>query len=223
MLNIFNNLCFRTTTLCLCTTAFTTVNACPNLSYIATEKGTAEEACLALLTQELNRKIEKSIKKRDLSKVLDVLFDIKKTVENFTGIKIDIDSQLDTVEKKLKSSGVNVDKKDFKEVRKIIKKKHKRIEHRVEYMQQCLELGIDFNQENESLLYEMKHGKDDDKKTTVPVKLAYGVSLMCAGGFLCVIPITRPTGLAMMATGLSYATDVILDRWQEMEDEENKK
>jgi hypothetical protein len=105
-------------------------------------------------------------------------------------MKINIDKELDKAEIELKKkAGNKIPKKDFQDVRKYIKKKDKKAHQRTMCMASYLQDMPNMNFEEYEFLYRAaKHGNEKehgDEIKELPTKLAIGISMMLAGGFLC--------------------------------------
>ena len=128
------------------------------------------------------------------------MFDVKLEIEGYTGQKINLDKQLDQVEKAIKASGGKLNKDEMKNIRKILKKKEKRLNHKAMHMANCLEFGMTYNADEEELLfssqYMAKHGddKDTDDKEEICVPFRgihwsysgslWSISLCCSHPYL---------------------------------------
>lgn len=178
------------------------------------------EAAFAVMMDQLTKKIHKYAEKRDLKKVLDTCFEVKKEVEFYLGTKIKLSPLFDQIEKEMKKSGAKFSKDEFKQVKKAIEKKEKRLDHKDLYMQDCIEYGIDFDEDVELFLYEKKHGKDEEKsEMCMPIRVTIGVSVALCGLFLFFVPIPqcKTAGAWIMGFGFNLAVDGTINRMEEDE------
>jgi hypothetical protein len=58
------------------------------------------------------------------------MIEIKQEVESYTGMKIDMDKQMDQIERDLRGKGTKDDKKEMKALRKKLKTLEKKAHHR---------------------------------------------------------------------------------------------
>jgi hypothetical protein len=118
------------------------------------------DVAFALKVEKLIGKINKYKENYESKKLIDTMFDLKMEIESYSGKKIDLNKQLDVVEKEIKKNGGKLLKGEMKAIRKILDKKQKRIEHKAMYMEICQEHNIPYNSEEEILLYEAKHSNE---------------------------------------------------------------
>lgn len=181
----------------------------------------------------LLEKAKKNFDKENLKDLIENMLDLKSEAETLTGKKIDLDSSIDEVFNKVKKQGVKVDSKTQKEVKKIIKGKGKRYDHKAHYMAQCFINDIEYDSlQEESLFFQnecilmaskSRNGKDEGKEIVVPLKLVVGVTGALAGMFIAMVPLPIPgkahVSTFLITTGIKYAADAII----EVTDEKNKK
>lgn len=98
-----------------------------------------------------------------------------------------VGSTPNTVEKIIKKNGVKLQKEDFKNFKKLIKSKGKRIQHKNMFMHQCLVHDLEYNTELEELdFFMLKHKdrEDHEEEIVLSARLEYGCVLMVAGAIL---------------------------------------
>jgi len=180
----------------------------------------------AIRVEKLIEKANKYKDRRDSSKLLDVMVDLKNEVEAYTGKKIDLDKQLDKVEKQMKDGGAKYSSSEMKKIRKSIKSKEKRSNHKALYMAECMELGIDYSADMEAMVYMAKHGKDKEEEPTIemPLRVTVGVTIALCGLFLCFIPIPvcQAWGPSMVQGGIALAVEGTINRVEEDKKKESK-
>lgn len=182
---------------------------------------------------KLLEKAKKHFKNENLKELLENMYDLKSEAEALTGQKIDLDRSIDQVFKDVKKRGVKIDSKIQKEVKKIIRDKAKRYDHKAHYMAQCIINDIEYDSLQEEALFlqsegitmavKSKHEKDEGKEVVVPLKLVIGVTGALAGMFIFIVPLPIPgkaqVGAFLITTGVEYAADAII----EANEERNKK
>ena len=181
---------------------------------------------------KLLEKAKKNFEKGNLKDLIDNMLDLKSEAETLTGQKIDLDKSIDQVFNDVKKQGVKVDSKTQKEVKKIIKNKGKRYDHKAHYMAQCFINDLEYDSLQEEALFfqnegimmatKSKHGKNEGKEIVVPLKLVVGVTGALAGMFIVIVPLPIPgkakVGAFLITAGVKYAGDAII----EAVDEKNK-
>lgn len=211
--------------------SFTSVTALPASNY-QMQIGLNDVAA-GVRIGKLLEKAKKNFEKGNLKDLIDNMLDLKSEAETLTGQKIDLDKSIDQVFNDVKKQGVKVDSKTQKEVKKIIKDKGKRYDHKAHYMAQCFINDLEYDSLQEEALFfqnegimmaaKSKHGKDEGKEIVVPLKLVVGVTGALAGMFIVIVPLPIPgkaqVGTFLITTGVKYAADAII----EAADERNKK
>lgn len=195
------------------------------------------------LLEKMNRKDE--VNDSNSKKLLSVMFDLKNEICNYTGIKIDIDREIDNTVYEMKKQGTKLSSSQVKDIKKIFKEKGKKHHHKALFFADCMNYGIDFNEENESLYYgheldydvhycavrdslvfrakAAKHDKEDGKEIVVPLKLIVGVTGTLCGFFVLMIPLPIPgkqqAGMFLVTTGLKYSCDAVIEAMEERQKE----
>lgn len=184
--------------------------------------------------EKLFEKAKRYKDKLDEGKLIEVLFDIKQEVEGYTGRRIDIDSQLDQIERDAKKGGAKFKSGEMKAIRNKLKKADKKSGHKAHYLFQCNMYAIDFDQsacdldfDNYYMAARSKHDKEDDKKVEVPLRVSIGVTCSLCGYFLSFIPhpYCQASSKFLIAVGVEMCIEGTVSRMEENEkkEEENKK
>jgi len=118
--------------------------------------------------EKIFEKIKKAIDKGETNKIVSYMFDIKSEVEQYTGNKIDINKQIDQVQKEAHAKGQKIDDKYIKQIKKDFGKQDKKHKHRAVWFTQCAELDIPYSTVEADLQFDMNYmmaksakGKDD--------------------------------------------------------------
>ncbi len=172
----------------------------------------ANDINFALKIEKIIEKAKKAVEKNDSNKLIDLMFEAKREIETYSGTIIDLDHQIDTVESEIKKSGTKIPKKEFKELRKFLKKKEKKLQHKAQYLETCLlNPEMTYNLEDEELLFAARHGNDDkgDTEIVIPIRLTVGVTIALIGLFIIVVPVIPPPikpwgkDLVLFGTGMA--------------------
>lgn len=171
--------------------------------------------------QKLIDKAWKYYNKEDGDSLVDVLLDVKKEIESYRGITINIEKEIDKVETELKKKGHKAPKEVFKKYKSILKKKDKKKHTRALCMEAYFLEAPDMTFDNYEMLHlaaSKKEDKEEECKEPLPLKFVVGVSLILCGAFVMfatpVCPILGPTGELMMGTGFGMLVDQGLDIYQ---------
>ena len=163
---------------------------------------------------------------------MEVMFEIKTEVEGYTGKKIDLEAHVDAIEKEAKKRGAKFKPGEIKQVKKDLKKKNKKHEHKAMFLYDCNMFGIDFNQDECDFhfdnMYMAKtakgHGKEDDKEVKVPIRISIGITASLCGYFLGFIPhpVAQTASKFLIGTGLALCVDGTVTRLEEDEKKEQE-
>lgn len=191
MANFLHSLKFNRLLLCGTLIAFSveSVGSC----YGPINVGIINDVAFAFRIEQLVEKVNKAIEKNDGDKLISLMLDVKREVEAYSGISIDLDKQLKKVETEINKKGFGIPKEEFKALTKKLKKKEKRSKHRALYLETCLlNPGMTFNLEEEQLLFNAAHGAEEKEELDVPIRLTVGVTVALVGLFLIVAPVIPP-------------------------------
>lgn len=230
MANFFSHFSLNRLALALAIGSFTPVTALPVPNY---QIQISNDVAASIRIGKLLEKTKKNFGKENLNELIENMLDLKFEAEALTGKKIDLDSSIDQVFNDVKKHGVKVDSKSQKEIKKIIKDKGKRYDHKIHYIAQCFLNDFEYDSHQEEALFfqnesittvaKSEHGKNEGKEVAVPLKLVVGVTGALAGMFIVLIPLPIPgkaqVGAFLLTTGVKYAADAII----EVVDEKNKK
>ncbi len=182
--------------------------------------------------EKLVEKLWKYQEREDYNKLLDTMLDMKLEVEGYTGQKINIDKELDKIEIEIKKKGGKIPKKGMEKIRKIINKRYKKEQHRAmcvaSYLQDQPDIGFD----EYKILYKTAHGHDKEKDEEneileLPGSFVAGVTMMLAGGFLCIIglriPVCMEMGKQLAYTGLGFCVNGYIDHQDENKEKDKNK
>ncbi len=226
MVNILRS--SRLNTLCLCSTLVVfSISTIPQLHAFPSHEMAvgANDIAFGFRIEKLIEKINKFKDKEDSKKLLDTMIELKIEIEGYTGQAINIDAQLDQIEKDIKKEGGKLKKDEFKKIRKIIKDKEKRSNHQALYMAECIVNGIKYDAEIETLNFIAKHSKDkkEDSAAELPIRVTIGVTLALCGLFLMFVPLPlcQAYGPNIMRAGVALAVEGTLNRVEQ--NQEKKK
>lgn len=229
MVNIFRS--SRLNALCLCSTLTVfSVSTVPQLHAFSSYQMNVglNDIAFGFKIEKLIEKINKYKDKMDSNKLLETMIELKVEVEGYTGQKINLENQLDQIEKEIKKDGGKLKKDEFKKIRKIIKDKEKRSNHKAMYMADCMAYGIEYNTEIECLNFMAKHGHDMDEEkeeVVLPIRVTIGVTVALCGLFLMFvpIPICQAHGPTIMRTGVALAVEGTFNRVEQDQEKEKEK
>ncbi len=104
----------NTMVVCLTTLAFTTATLTPPPLMAADANLDLKTINFGIKVAKVLEKIKKCIDKRETNKLIGHMFDIKHEVEQYTGKKIDIDKQIDQVQREAQAKGQKIDNRYIK-------------------------------------------------------------------------------------------------------------
>lgn len=167
-----------------------------------------------LRIEKLVEKMWKYQRKMDGDKIIETMLEIKHEIEIYTGKAIDLDKEFDKVEATLQKKN-NIPKKDIKAVRKAIVKKEKKLHHRALCMAYYLQDAPSLSFEEYETLFNISHGNEQETQQAkdLPLRLTIGITMMLAGGFLCmagvylVMPPCVYAGEQLLLIGAGFAAD----------------
>lgn len=231
MANIFQSTRFFTLATYLTTAAFAIVAICPPSLMAANEEFYFNDINFGIKIEKIYEKLKRAIDKGETNKIVNYMFDFKSEVEQYTGKKIDLNKQIDLVQKEARSKGQKIDDKYIKQIKKEFSKEDKKQKHRVVWFAKCAELDIPYTSFEADADFEMNYmvaKKANDKheqQEDVPVKIMVGVTISLCGLFLfCVpIPICKSAGVWLINTGVGVLGSDALDRWDAYDQDQRKK
>ena len=229
--SIFNAGMYRTFTLCVTASSFVACTiATPIQAYQQCKAQVGinfNDIAFVARIEKLIEKVKKYQKKLESGKLIEVMLDIKTEVEAYTGREIDIDSQLDQIERDAINQGAQFKKGEMKQIRSILKKKAKKQNHRVVYLAECNMYDIPFDQDQCDFLYKSANKHDDKEEKTeesLPVRVTVGVTAALCGYFLKFIPhpLCQMASNFLISAGVLMATEGTITRYEEDQKEKGK-
>jgi hypothetical protein len=172
--------------------------------------------------QKLIDKAWKYYNKEDGDSLVDVLLDIKKEVETYRGITINLEKEIDKAEVELRKKGHKAPKEVFKKYKSMLKKKEKKKHTRAlcmeTYFLEAPNMSFDDYESLHMAARKQDNKEEEGPKEPLPFKFVLGVSLLLCGGFVMfatpVCPILGAAGEYMMATGFGMLVDQGIDIYQ---------
>ena len=165
--------------------------SCQALQYEGYSAGAVNLALQGVRIKKLIDKFNKYKDEKNVDKLIECMLEIKDEAELCTGKNISIDSMLDKMQNHLKQNGHKLSKDQIKAIKKMFKKKESKHKHKIQFMADCIEMGVIYDAELEQMAFEAKHrdDKEDKEEVVISLPMALGVTCCCAGGFLFFIPI----------------------------------
>lgn len=205
--------------------------AAPCHSFEVEEKNLSinlNEIAFLLRIEKLYERAKRYVDKLEYGKLIDVMFEIKTEVEGYTRKKIDIDAHIDTIEKEAKKQGANFKKGEIKKIKKDLKKRFKKKNHKAIFLYKCNLYDIEFSQEqcdfdfyskNVAKSSHAKQGQENEEEVKVPIRVSVGVTASLCGYFLSFIPhpYAQAASKFLISTGLGLCIDGTINRLEEDE------
>ena len=174
--------------------------------------------------EKLFEKVKRYKDKLDSGKLIEAMLDIKMEVEGYTGKKIDLEDHLNQIEKEAKRRGAQFKSGEMKQIKKMLKKKEKKQNHKALYLYECNMYDISFDQFECDYLYQAsKHVKNEDKEDIdVPLRLTIGVTASLCGYFLKFIPhpYCQTASVFLIGLGVEMCVEATVVRAEEREQNE---
>jgi hypothetical protein len=154
------------------------------------------------------------------------MFDIKMEVEGYTGKKIDLEHHLDHIEKEVRKKGGQFKPGEMKQIKKMLKKKEKKRNHKALYLYECNLWDISFDQFECDYHYQAsksdKKREKEDTEIEVPLRLTVGVTAFLCGCFLKIIPhpYCQTASYFLIGLGVEYCIEATVSRAEENEQNE---
>ena len=171
-------------------------------------------------------------RKERQNKLVDTVLDMKVQVEAYSGLKINIDQEITKAEQEIKRNGGKINKKELEAVRKYIKKNEKKLNQRMQCMACYMQDAPNISFEEYEFLHCSAHKNDKDKEEEelreLPARLAIGISMILAGGFLIgvgavlKIPACSTPGQALFWGGVNFAIEGSVNKQDEEKQKEKK-
>jgi hypothetical protein len=230
MVRFFKSSTFNRLLLCGVLTTFSVAVINPLPTYAVT----LNDIAFWTRMEKLIEKMFKYRDKQDSNKILDIMFEIKTEVEGYTGTRIDFDTEFSKAKANIKKQGVKVPEKDFAKVREALKNKEKKANQRMMCRAAYLEDASAMSFRDYEVLYRaaQRHDKDKDQeeeKQELPMRLTIGITMILAGGFLCIagttlrMPACVEAGKGLASAGVSFAIEGYVNRQDEDKEKEKDK
>lgn len=156
------------------------------------------------------------------------MLEIKTEVEAYTGKSINLESQLDQIEKDAIKQGAKFRKGEMKQIKSLLKKNEKKHNHKAVYLTECNMYNIPFDQLECDHLYKAvsKHDKKEDKEEIeVPLRVTIGITASLCGYFLSFIPHphAQMASKILITAGIEMTIDGTITRAEENQQKEKEK
>jgi hypothetical protein len=205
---------------CLTTIAFTTTTLIPPPLIAAGFNLDLNAINFGIKVEKIFENIKKCIVKGETNKIVEYMFDIKHEVEQYTGKKIDIDKQIDQVQREAKAKGRNIDDRYIQQIKKDFHREDKKHKHRALWFVQCAEADIPYSTMDADMHFDInyvmaKSAKGGDKDIDVPIPIMVGVTVTLCGLFLVFVPLPgcHTAGVWLINTGISILGGDAIQRW----------
>lgn len=210
---------------CITLTTFTSAIIIPPPIYAVT----INDINFGIKVEKIYEKVKKAIDRGETNKIVGYMFDFKGEVEQYTGQKIDINKQLDQVQKDAKAKGQKIDDKYIKQIKKDFSKEDKKHKHRSVWFAQCADVGMEYTAFEADMHFEMNHvmakGAKYEQQEDVPAIIMVGVTVSLCGMFLWFVPIPgcQVAGTWLLNTGFGILSGYGLQKYDEYDRENRNK
>lgn len=229
--SIYNINLYRNSIICLTASSFIACNlATPLNAYQGSKTVNINLNDIAFVAriEKLVERVQRYKDKLESGKMIEVMLEIKTEVEAYKGKKIDIESQLDQIEKDAIKQGAKFKKGEMKQIRSLLKKNEKKHNHKTLYLAECDMHDIPFDQIECDFLYKVasKHDKKEDKEEDeIPLRVTIGVTASLCGYFLSFIPhpYAQTASKVLIAAGIEMTVEGTITRVEENQQKEKKK
>lgn len=172
--------------------------------------------------ERIFEKIKKSIDRGETNKIVGYMFDIKHEVEQYTGKKIDIDTQINQAQREAKSRGQRIDDSYIQQIKRDLHREDKRRSHRAAWFAQCVEVDVPYTTVEADMHFDMnytmaKSTKGGDQDIEVPIPIMVGVTVSLCGLFLVFVPLPpcQTAGLWLINTGVGILASEAIQKWDQ--------
>lgn len=222
---------------CLTTVTFTTVTLTPPSLMAANANLDVNTINFGIKVEKVFEKIKKCIDKGETNKIVGYMFDTKHEVEQYTGKSIDIEKQIDQVQRDAKANGQKIDDRYIKQIKKDFRREDKKHKHRSAWFAQCAELDISYSTVEADMHFDMNYvmtkstkGKDKDTKgkekdIDVPIPIMVGVTVSLCGLFLSFVPLPgcQTAGVWLINTGIGILGSEAIQKWDQYDKDQKVK
>lgn len=191
----------------LCTFPLAVLTPLPVYGYMNVDFN--RQAEFELKIQESINRAWKCYDNSDSDGFMDVIWEIKSEVEDYTGNKIDLIKEINRIEIELENLDVKLDKDTFVKFKRLIQRKNTEKQQRDFY-------GEHFFIQGSRLVVPHKHYHEEQEE--ISLKVAVGISLVLCGGFVMfatpVCPVFGLAGETITSIGLGLLVDQGLEIYQ---------
>ncbi len=181
---------------------------------------------LGIKAEKVFEKIKKCIDKGETNKIVGYMFDIKHEVEQYSGKKIDIDKQIDQVQREAKAKGQKIDDRYIKQIKRDFQREDKRHKNREVWYARCAKMDIPYSTVEADMHFEMaKSAKGGDKDINVPIPIMVGVTVSLCGLFLVCAPLPgcQTAGVWLINTGVGILGSEAIQKWDQYDRDQKVK
>ncbi|KIC71033.1 hypothetical protein [Candidatus Protochlamydia amoebophila] len=158
------------------------------------------------------------------------MFDLKHEIEQYTGKKIDIDKQIDQVQREAKAKGQKIDDRYIKQIKRDFYREDKRHKHRAVWIAQCAEVDIPYSTVEADMQFDMnyvmaKSAKGEGKDIDVPIPIMVGATISLCGLFLVFVPLPgcQTAGVWLINTGVGILGSEAIQKWDQYDRDQKVK
>lgn len=183
--------------------------------------------------EKLFEKVKHCIDQGETNKIVSYMYDFKHEVEQYTGTKIDINKQIDQVQKDAKNRGQKVDDKYIKAIKKEFGKQDKKHKHKAIWFAHCTELDIPYSSFEADAVFELnyamaksdKGNNNDVNIEDLPIPIMVGITVSLCGLFLIFVPlpVCQTAGSWLIGSGFSILSGDAIQRWDAYDQGQRKK
>jgi hypothetical protein len=176
------------------------------------------EGIVLYKVNEIKKMFKKFNPNMKLKEAIDVMLEFKHLTTNQTGTPIFTKSSLNQAKNIAESRGYKLDKKQWKELEKLIDSREKKFTSKIFFRDMSYNSGIEFDEIAFESFYEDTFGKDDDT-TNISLEVTVGVTLILCGVFMYTISVQVPF-CATIGTGFIEAGCYFLgaEGWEHIKD-----
>lgn len=227
MANFLKSHICNTMAACITLTTFSSAVILPSPVYAASLN--LNDINFGIKIEKIYVKVKKAIDKGQTNKIVGYMFDFKSEIEQYTGKKIDINKQLDEVQRRAKANGQKIEDKYIKQIKKDFEKESKKHKHRAVWFANCMEAAVEYTASEADLNFDMNYMMDKrakhEQQEDVPAIVMVGVTVSLCGLFLYCLPLPgcQIAGGWLLNTGFGILSGYGLQKYDEYDRENRKK